>query len=148
MSKTSKLSKCKRCSTELDNGVCPSCSSVAQPFGIPDYINIQIEEARNNASAVHGKAKNKIDEALKTITEDHYKLLCSDLTDVERIAAMKDAHDVLKHALVSDCDFETLSTLCKIGKVIGDLSTSINLYIQSGGKKCVTKTRSQKSLKN
>ena len=132
MTKVNEVVLCPKCGKETQKPKCKYChhNIVAYEntlFGTPDYFSSQY---RYTIGLVK---PNKQEDANKQECRDKLKDLLQGMSPEDRLDAMTDAYDVIRHCLLIDMQREDLKSLVKIGIRIGTISTNIDQYIKTGG---------------
>ena len=141
MANTNQLALCLRCGLELDFPLprrCPHCSfevrrSENNYFKLPNYVSAQYEEFRNTYKAnMRASEHDEKTKEMDNVTHSLFKW-CRECTGVDKIAAMSDAHLIIKHLLHSDTSAGHIKKILDIGKKIGDLCSNLDDYFKKGG---------------
>lgn len=123
---------CPKCGRETQKPRCKYCHHNIVPYentvlGTPDYFSNQYKRADMAVKFDKGEIKNRAD--LKAQLIDFLK----NISPEDRLDAMCDAFDIIRHCLMIDMQKEDLKNLVKIGIRIGKISTTIDQYIKDGG---------------
>lgn len=140
MAKVNQVSLCPKCRTQLPEPIpptCPGCNvalkpSFTSPFASPDYLYFQNRDLQEQQTA--GKKDPELPEkaAQKLLLEK--ELWLKQCPDEDRIAALDDAWNMLSYIANSNASADTIKSVIRIGKRIGELASALDAYAIKGGK--------------
>lgn len=136
MTKSQSVKVCPSCDyvlTPKDTERCPSCGvrlikPTSEIITQPSYISAQVAKLNK---AVTGTSASKANQE-KEIRSESARFY-SQMGNQEKIYAMDDALQILRHAISSKESTDTLRKLTRYGKSIGKLAQAIEEFSKSGG---------------
>ena len=141
MANVNKVALCPRCKVEISFPLpkrCPDCSleikkASNEHFYLPDYISTQYEDFREELGAY--KSEGMSDENRKEMDSVVSSLFkwCRECTAMDKLAAMSDAHLIVKHLIHSSTSPEHIKQILNVGKKIGELCVNLDDYVKKGG---------------
>jgi hypothetical protein len=136
MAKVKQVHSCRACGADLytkDQAVCHACGTRLNfdektRFDSPDYLFYQ----RGDLVMELDSRGRDYETCIQEIDKDLINFIKkSDPED--KIASLYDAFFNTKYIILSESDTDTLKQVVKMGKLIGELSKSIELYAKNQG---------------
>lgn len=133
------------CGAELPYPVpdtCPACNYHIKPaknpyFATPDFLTFQMDDYRQSYDEdSRGADAKPLSPSDKKKFEDIKKQLvvwARECPTEDKLAALSDAHLIMRHALYAVMDGDALKSLIDIGKQIGKMAEAADNFIRSGG---------------
>lgn len=136
MANVKEVGMCPRCSIELPKAATTKCEACGyqfpyqtEVFGTPDYISSQYDVLQSQVETV----KKDKDNAQWLLERARMKFYVN-MADEDRVLALRDAEDILRHLFVSNSRGEKTKEVLSLGKRVGELAKVIDEHIRLGGR--------------